>query len=132
MVLIIFVRPTIDNPSEEVKFDFCDPEGSCLNIRNIRPNSGKILEIPAVIENILEHAETLFRVYPHFGVDMYNSQGKISFGELMFHHVSGDLGCKLKEWDEMLGDWIHLPLKKHRRKKRTTKERGQITCILAF
>ena len=43
------------------------------------------------------------------GVDLYNVNGKILFGEMTFFHWSGLMPFEPEEWDYKFGSWIELP-----------------------
>ena len=48
---------------------------------------------------------------PQVRIDLYNSNGKIYFGEITFFHWSGMTPFDPIEWDYKLGNLIKLPQK---------------------
>ena len=65
---------------------------------------------PENYEQMLELAELLSADYPHVRVDLYNIAGKIYFGELTFFPASGLTPFEPREWDNILGEYLKLPL----------------------
>lgn len=73
------------------------------------PNFNKKLERPENFDKMLQIAETISSSIPPFvRVDLYNSNGKIYFGEITFYPASGMGKFTPEEWDEIFGDWLDL------------------------
>lgn len=77
----------------EVKFPF-DPE--------------RKIEKPLNFELMVKIAAKLSRDIPFVRVDLYNTNGKIFFGELTFFPSSGSGRFSDDKWDKTLGDWVTL------------------------
>jgi len=65
---------------------------------------------PLELEEMISIAKKLSNNIPFVRVDLYIIEGKVYFGELTFYPSSGFEGFKPPEWDEKLGDLIHLPI----------------------
>ena len=73
-----------------------------------KPDYSKKLEKPKNFERMLQIAETLSSDIPFVRVDLYNSNGKIYFGEITFFPAAGLGKFEPKEWDEKMGNWLIL------------------------
>lgn len=96
--------------NRNVKFDFYDAAFNHLPIRKGHPWSTHEIKKPENYEQMLELAELLSADYPHVRVDLYNIAGKIYFGELTFFPASGLTPFEPREWDNILGEYLKLPL----------------------
>lgn len=67
------------------------------------------IEKPKHFDEMLYVAAQLSKGIPHVRVDLYNTNGKIYFGELTFFHGSGMEKFDPIEWDYKLGNLIKLP-----------------------
>lgn len=97
--------------SEEVKFNFFDPDFNHIDLYQIHPMSDKQIEKPKNFEEMKRIASKLSNGFSHVRVDLYNIDGKIYFGEITFYHHSGFAPFHPKVWDYKFGEWIHLPFK---------------------
>lgn len=75
------------------------------------PNFNKKLERPENFDKMLQIAETISSSIPFVRVDLYNSNGKIYFGEMTFYPASGLGKFDPDEWDIKMGEWLTLPNK---------------------
>ena len=73
------------------------------------PDFDKELEKPKNFEKMVEIVKKLSENIPFARIDLYNSNGKIYFGELTFYHFSGMTPFVPKDWDYKFGEWIQLP-----------------------
>ena len=73
------------------------------------PNSSKRIVKPENFDKMIEFAERLSMGIPHIRIDLYNINGKIYFGDYTFSHWSGMKPLEPQEWENVFGDWIHLP-----------------------
>ena len=94
--------------SVDVKFDFFDMDFNHLNIENIHPQSGKVIEKPALFEEMKELAAKLSEGMKFVRIDLYEIEGKIYFGEFTFFHGGGFWLFKPDEWEKRLGDMINI------------------------
>lgn len=95
---------------EQTRFDYFDREGKWLDLVWGNPRSETEPHIEANIEELFKTAEKLAAGIPHVRVDLYYSNGQIYFGEMTFYDASGFGKIESEGWDEMLGDWIDLPI----------------------
>ncbi len=73
-----------------------------------RPNSSQPIPKPVHFEQMLVLAEILSDGIPFVRVDFYEVDQKIYFGELTFYPGSGFEEFSPPEWDNKLGEWIHV------------------------
>ena len=106
----MFIASDRSNPKEETKFDFYDMNFNHLPFENGHPNSKKEIKKPESLELMTKLAETLSVELPQARIDFYDINGKVYFGEITFFHWSGFKKFEPKEWDEIFGGWIKLPL----------------------
>lgn len=104
------VMVCIDRNSGNPKFYFFNKEWKLCryNIRGINAPSDFSLPKPKNIDKMFEIAEDLSRGIPFVRVDLYNSNGKIYFGELTFFPDSGFDNNLLPETDRYFGSLINL------------------------
>jgi hypothetical protein len=65
---------------------------------------------PKELEQLLEYAKKLSSKFIHVRVDFYIIKSKIYFGELTFTNGAGFDKISPREFDEMMGAWINLPI----------------------
>ena len=92
----------------DCKFDFYDMDFNHLDIYNIHPNTDKVIEKPALFEEMKEIAAKLSQGMRHVRIDLYELNGRIYFGEYTFFHGGGFQLFEPEEWERRLGDWINL------------------------
>lgn len=66
-------------------------------------------EKPRNFEKMIEIAEALSKDIPFARIDLYNTNGKIFFGEITFFPAAGMGKFEPEEWDETLGEYLILP-----------------------
>lgn len=79
--------------STDCRFDFYDMEFNHLDLINIHPNSDKVIEKPALFEEMKEIAAKLSEGMRFVRIDLYELNGKIYFGEYTFFHGGGFQLC---------------------------------------
>lgn len=94
-----------------VKFDFFDMEFKHLDLRKGHGYAAVCPEKPENFEKMQQFAEKLSQDIPFLRVDFYEVNGKVYFGELTFSPSAGMVPFEPKEWDDILGSWIELPMK---------------------
>ena len=94
--------------STDCKFDFYDMDFNHLDIYNIHPNTDKVIEKPAMFEEMKAIAAKLSQGMRHVRIDLYELNGKIYFGEYTFFHGGGFQLFQPEEWERRLGDWIDI------------------------
>ena len=108
---LLFVASDRQLVGEETKFDFFDLDWNHLPFTNGHPNSSHPIEKPKNFEEMIDVARKLSVNIPQVRIDLYNSNGKIYFGEITFFHWSGMTPFVPIEWDYKLGNLIKLPQK---------------------
>ena len=73
--------------------------------------SGRDIQKPAFMDEMVKMTEKLAEGLPQVRVDWYVHEGKMLFGEMTFYTWAGYLKFEPKEWDEILGSWLELPEK---------------------
>lgn len=107
-VKALYVATDRQNKEEETKFDFFDDNFNHLDFFNSHPNSKKEIKKPECFEEMKEIASKLSKGFRHVRVDLYESNGKVYFGELTFFHMSGFQPFKPEKWDYTFGEWFKL------------------------
>lgn len=103
--LILFVAT---NRSEDCKFDFYDMDFNHLDIVNIHPQSGKLLEKPKTFEEMKAIARSLSQGMKFVRIDLYEIEGKVYFGEFTFFHGGGFWPMTPAHWEYDLGKLISI------------------------
>ncbi len=93
----------------DVKFDYYDAEYNHLDLVQYHPMSAHPLPKPQCFELMKELAAKLSKGIPHVRVDLYESKGKVYFGELTFYHHGGIVPFHPESWDYTFGSWLTLP-----------------------
>ncbi len=94
--------------STDVKFDFFDMDFNHLPIYNIHPNSEKEIKKPHLFDEMKALAAKLSKNIPFVRIDLYEIKGKIYFGEYTFFHGGGFWPFYPEEWENKLGEWLHI------------------------
>ena len=89
--------------------DFYDAEWNHLPIIQGTPLSGKIVEKPSCLNEMLAKSRQLANGMPHVRVDWYIAANRLLFGEMTFFDASGFDAFEPKEYEELMGSWITLP-----------------------
>lgn len=99
------------NHSTEARRNVYDVDFNLLDVIVTRPRiDNKEFMLPDNINLMKEYAEILSSDFLSCRVDMYNIKGNIIFGELTFFHGGGINKIYPKEYNEILGSWIELPV----------------------
>ena len=102
---IVYVgKDKAENPTT----DFFDMDFQHLPIRMRDPNSFEMPQKPDAFDQMKSLAAKLSKGYPHLRVDFYLINGNIFVGELTFFHCSGFTEVMPTEWNQIMGEWIHL------------------------
>lgn len=64
---------------------------------------------PTRLDEMINLSRKISAGFPHARVDFYYIQDKIIFGEITFFHQSGMGKIKPIEFEEKMGNWLHLP-----------------------
>ena len=71
--------------------------------------SGKVIERPEFMDEIIDISDKLAEGFPQVRIDSYVINGKVYFGEMTFYTWSGLIEFTPDEWDEKIGSWWNLP-----------------------
>lgn len=74
-------------------------------------DAGYIIDPPLKLDEMLRLASKLSTGIPHVRVDFYYVNNKIYFGEMTFYHGSGLEKFSSKDLEDIMGQWIAIPLK---------------------
>ncbi|MEC1760392.1 ATP-grasp fold amidoligase family protein [Schinkia azotoformans] len=91
--------------------DFYDMEWNPMPFERHYPSSGKKIAKPKNFDKMVKLAEKLSKGMPFIRVDFYEVNGRVYFGELTLYPGSGFEEFTPDSYDELLGNWISLPLK---------------------
>lgn len=86
-----------------------DPEWNFIPCTLLYKN-GRPIDKPEVYEEMKKVASILAKDFIYVRVDLYVLGSKIYFGELTFHHGSGNELFTPMEWDNILGAQLQLPI----------------------
>ena len=92
--------------------DFYDAEWNHLPIIQGTPLSGRFVDKPSCLEEMLSLSRRLAKDMPHVRVDWYFASKKLLFGEMTFFDASGFDVFEPREYEELMGSWITLPQKR--------------------
>ncbi|MDU2201796.1 MAG: ATP-grasp fold amidoligase family protein [Anaerococcus hydrogenalis] len=109
------VMVCLDRNSGDPKFYFFDKDWKLkrLNKRGKEAPKDFTIPKPKCIDDMFDIASRLSEGFPFVRVDLYQSYGKIYFGEMTFYPDSGFDNNILKESDDYLGNLIDLSLVKN-------------------
>lgn len=92
--------------------DFFTPEWEHLDMcRPTHHNACSPIEKPEELAEMLRLAKVLSEGIPFLRVDFYIVEHKVYFSELTFFPASGFEEFAPRQWDEILGSWLDLPVK---------------------
>ncbi len=92
-----------------MKFDCYDLHFNHLDIKQKYPNASVPLKKSATFDEMIELSRKLSKDFVHVRVDLYEVNGKVYFGELIFYHFGGFIPFQPEKWDKTWGDWLKLP-----------------------
>ncbi len=92
--------------------DFYDIEWKHLPIIQGTPLSGRIIEKPFFLDEMLNLSRRIAQNMPHVRVDWYFASNKLLFGEMTFFDASGFDAFEPREYEVLMGRWITLPQKR--------------------
>ncbi len=100
---------TIFDRTAEVKETWYDTSWNRQNIYYFSENS-KDIAYPEALGEMLEVARKLAAPFVYARVDLYESFGKVYFGEITFRPYGGFMVWNPQEWDLKLGEKLKLPV----------------------
>lgn len=107
------VMVCLERSSGDTKFYFFDRDWNLkrLNIRGKNAPKGFTIPKPECMDEMFEIAAKLSQGVSYLRVDLYQSNGRVYFGELTFFPQSGFDANLLPETDEYFGRLLQLPKK---------------------
>lgn len=99
-----------DKTSSET-IDYFDPQWNLLDMRQDYPNSEVPLKQPESLTKMLELARELSDGLPFVRIDFYEINGEVFFSEFTFYSDCGFARFTPSSWDNILGEWVILPVK---------------------
>lgn len=94
---------------EDRNNDHFDRDWKRLDFSVNYKSSGKQIEKPYFMDEMVDVAEKLADGIPYVRVDFYVIDGQIKFGEMTFFTWGGFMRFDPPQWDEILGSWLKLP-----------------------
>jgi hypothetical protein len=98
--------------SGQAKEDHYDMDWNHLDVTG-KPMAGDVFEKPVFFEEMISNAEILSAGIPFVRVDFNYWDGQLYMGEMTFFY-GGSLQRFKEPWEQTLGDWIQLPVKRRR------------------
>lgn len=95
---------------DDARRNVYDADWNLLDVRVSRPRvRDRVLEKPAVLDQMIQAAEVLSEPFPFCRVDLYNPvRDKIIFGEITFFHAGGNNTMDPEKYEYLLGTWVDL------------------------
>lgn len=103
----------IRDRSTKETIDFYDMEWNHMPFVGLNPvaRNGKTpVARPENLEDMIRICRELAKDIPFVRIDLYEVEGKVYFGEITFYPASGFGEFSPKEWNQKLGDMLHLPI----------------------
>lgn len=88
--------------------NYYDTEWNTMPFQYDDENSGRIIDKPKNLNEMVEVSKNLSKEFPHVRVDFYEVNGKLYFGELTFFTSSATGRFQPEEYDEIIGSWLKL------------------------
>ena len=98
----------ISDRHTDCRSDFYDMDFNRLPIVDTYPMSDELMEKPAFFDEMVSLVTKLAQGIPTVRIDLYEINGKIYFGEYTFYDGGGFWPKEPAEWEEHMGDLIHL------------------------
>ena len=102
-----------DHSTASISFYDLDGNEMPFHRKDYKPIEGK-LKLPKNFKEMLDTAQKLANEVnaPFVRIDLYSIDGKTKFSEITFSPCSGMIPFEPAEWDEIIGDWLQLPIEK--------------------
>lgn len=102
-----FIQVDVDRFTNHTA-NYYDTEWNTMPFQYDDENSGRIIDKPKNLNEMVEVSKNLSREFPHVRVDFYEVNGKLYFGELTFFTASATGRFQPEEYDEIIGSWLKL------------------------
>lgn len=90
-----------------------DPDWNLLPFSIQYPSKkDTVIKKPETLNTMIDIATRLSQNMPHVRVDLYNTNGKIYFGELTFYHGAGFEHFTPNSWNEKIGKLLKISTRK--------------------
>ena len=102
-----------DHATASISFYDLNGDEMPFHRKDYKPISGKLI-LPDNFQEMLSTAQKLANEVnaPFVRIDLYSIDGKTKFSEITFFPCCGMIPFEPAEWDEIIGDWLQLPIKK--------------------
>lgn len=100
------------NSDMGLNVDFYDMEWNPMPVERHYPSSGTVIPKPKNFNKMVTYSRKLSKNIPFIRVDFYETNGQLYFGELTLYPGSGLEEFSPELYDELLGSWINLPIRK--------------------
>ncbi|SNS62323.1 TupA-like ATPgrasp [Bacillus sp. OK838] len=100
------------NSDKGLNIDFYDMEWNAMPVERHYPRSGTTIPKPENFDKMVNYSRKLSKNLPFIRVDFYETNGQLYFGELTLYPGSGLEEFSPEWYDELLGSWITLPIRK--------------------
>lgn len=105
-----FLQVNVGRGTAHSTQNYYDLEWNLLPFGKSQPhNPGLHVEKPACFEEMVRLARELTKPFPYVRFDLYETQGRIYFGEFTFFPCSGMPDFIPSEYDKIVGDMLTLP-----------------------
>lgn len=88
--------------------NYYDTDWKEMNFQYDDEHSGREIEKPKNLEDMLEISKVLSEEFEHVRVDFYEVDGKLYFGEMTYFTAAGTGKFNPKEYDQIIGSWLKL------------------------
>lgn len=105
------IQVSIDRETD-LRVNYFDTKWNPIEAQQKYPNKEGEVKKPKKFDEMLEIASDLSKEFPYVRVDLYNIEEKIIFGELTFYSSAGFSKFKPKEFNNYMGNFFKLPVKK--------------------
>lgn len=105
-----FLQVNVGRGTKEATQNYYDLNWKLLPFGKSQPHNPNLhVEIPSRFDEMIEYARELSKPFPYVRVDLYESEGKIYFGEFTFFPCSGMPDFIPIKWDAIVGEMLTLP-----------------------
>lgn len=88
--------------------NYYDTDWNEMDFQYDDEHSGRRIEKPKNMEEMLEICKVLSKEFEHVRVDFYEVDGKLYFGEMTYFTAAGTGKFNPEEYDEIIGNWLQL------------------------
>jgi hypothetical protein len=96
------------NRATQLQVSHFDLNFNILHTEQIKDTENVEIQKPQCFDKMLKIAQTMAVGFPYVRVDLYESRGKVYFGELTFSPANGMRPYEPAKWDVIMGDLLDL------------------------